>query len=226
MISAVQQIIRIVIVDDHPIVREGIKQIVSPHSDLAIVAEANNGEEALATLRIQPCDVVLLDISLPGINGVEVLKRIRAEHSQLQTLVLSIHPEEIYGMRVLRAGAAGYLTKASMTPQDLVGAIRKVGRGGRYITPTLAEYLACGFQLDRDRESARSILSEREYQTMCLLADGKTVTEIAVALSLSVKTISTYRTRILEKLHFRNNAELMRYAIKEAGVLSPSATTR
>jgi DNA-binding NarL/FixJ family response regulator len=207
--------IRIVIVEDHPVVREGIKQILAADSTFSVVAESSDGEAALNVLRIQACDVVLLDISLPGMNGVEVLKRIRAEHPALPTLALSVHSDEEYGVRMLRSGAAGYLMKGSMTSRDLLTAIRKAIRGERYVSPALAEHLAFAFQFDREQKPARAILSDREYQTMRMLANGKTVGEIAAELCLSAKTVSTYRSRILQKLQFKNNSELIRYAIKE-----------
>lgn len=205
--------LRVVVVDDHPVVREGLKRIISESNELSVAAEASDGEEALQTIRNQPCDVVLLDISLPKKSGLEVLKHVRAEQPRLPILILSMHSEDEYAVRMLRAGASGYLTKES-TGSSLISAIRKVVRGGRYVSPALAERLAFDLQTDSERP-AYEALSDREYQILCMLSAGKTVSEIAGELALSVKTISTYRVRVLEKLRLKNNAELMRYAIKQ-----------
>lgn len=205
--------LRVIVVDDHPVVREGLKRIISESNELSVAAEASDGEEALQTVRNHPCDVVLLDISLPKKSGLEVLKHIRSEQPRLPVLILSMHSEDEYAVRMLRAGASGYLTKES-TSTSLISAIRKVVRGGRYVSPALAERLAFDLQTDADRP-AYEALSDREYQILCMLSGGKTVSEIAAELALSVKTISTYRVRVLEKLRLKNNAELMRYAIKQ-----------
>ena len=167
----------------------------------------------MQVLKSKPCDVVLLDITMPNKSGLDVLKELHAESPRLPVLVLSMHPEDQYAVRVLRAGAAGYLTKET-APVKLVQAIRKVIRGGKYVSPTLAEKLV--YDLDVDTSKApHEVLSDREYQVLCMIASGKTVTDIAEELALSVKTISTYRVRILEKLNMKNNAEITRYAIKE-----------
>ena len=205
--------LRVVVVDDHPVVREGLKRIISESNELSVAAEACDGEEALQTIRNHPSDVVLLDISLPKNSGLEVLKHLRTEQPRLPILILSMHSEDEYAVRMLRAGASGYLTKES-TASSLISAIRKVVRGGRYVSPALAERLAFDLQTDSDRP-AYETLSDREYQILCMLSGGKTVSEIASELTLSVKTISTYRVRVLEKLRLKNNAELMRYAIKQ-----------
>lgn len=204
---------RVLVVDDHPVVREGLKRIIAEGSDLTVAGEASDGEEALTAIRNNPCDVVLLDISLPKKNGLEVLKQLRQEMPRIPVLVLSMHSEDEYAVRMLRAGASGYLTKES-TPTNLVSAIRKVIRGGRYVSTTLAEKLAFDLHSDTDRP-AHELLSDREYQILTMLSSGKTVSEIAAELTLSVKTISTYRVRVLEKLHLKNNAELTRYALKQ-----------
>ena len=204
--------IKVVVVDDHAVVREGLKRIIAESPGMAVTGEASDGHEALSVVRKDPCDVVVLDISMPNKNGLDVLKQLHIDSPRLPVLVLSMHSEDQYAIRVLRAGAAGYLTKES-APGKLVQAIRKVVRGGRYVSPTLAEKLV--FDLDTDlNKAAHEILSDREYQVLCLIASGKTVGEIAEELALSVKTISTYRVRILEKLRMKNNAELTRYAIK------------
>ncbi len=203
---------RIVIADDHAIVREGLKQIIARHSDLAVVAEASSGPELLKKLRTTHCDVVLLDLSMPGRSGLEVLREIRSEHKDLPVLILSVHPEELYAVRAHRAGASGYLTKES-APEQLVEAIRKVSRGGKYVSPSLAERFAVELESDSDKPPHEK-LSDREYQVMCMLASGKTVSGIAEELALSVPSISTYRARILAKMQMRNNAELAHYAIR------------
>jgi two-component system, NarL family, invasion response regulator UvrY len=205
--------IKVCVVDDHAVVREGLKRIIAENPGMAVTSEAGDGHEAIKIIQSEPCDVVLLDITMPNKNGLDVLKQLHSESPRLPVLVLSMHAEDQYAVRVLRAGAAGYLTKES-APAKLVQAIRKVVRGGKYVSPTLAEKLV--FDLDSDATKApHQILSDREYQVLCMIASGKTVTQIADELTLSVKTISTYRVRILEKLSMKNNAELTRYAIKE-----------
>ena len=205
--------IKVVVVDDHAVVREGLKRIVSESGGMVVSGEAADGQEAMRLIKSEPCDVVLLDISMPNKSGLDVLKELHAESPRLPVLVLSMHPEDQYAVHVLRAGAAGYVTKES-APAKLVQAIRKVVRGGKYVSPSLAERLV--FDLGTDTKKApHELLSDREYQVLCLIASGKTVTQIGEVLALSVKTISTYRVRILEKLQMKNNAELTRYAIKE-----------
>ena len=205
--------IKVVVVDDHAVVREGLKRIISENPGMAVTGEAGDGNEAIRVIQSEPCDVVLLDITMPDKSGLDVLKQLHAESPRLPVLVLSMHSEDQYAIRVLRAGAAGYLTKES-APAKLIQAIRKVVRGGKYVTSTLAEKLVVG--LDSDPSKApHQILSDREYQVLCLIASGKTVGQIAEELALSVKTISTYRVRMLEKLNMKNNAELTRYAIKD-----------
>lgn len=205
--------IKVVVVDDHAVVREGLKRIVSESGGMTVTGEAADGHEALRVIKSEPCDVVLLDITMPNKSGLDVLKELHAESPRLPVLVLSMHPEDQYAVRVLRAGAAGYVTKES-APSKLVQAIRKVVRGGKYVSPSLAEKLVFDLGTDMDKP-VHEILSDREYQVMCMIASGKTVTHIAEELALSVKTISTYRVRILEKLRMTNNAEITRYAIKE-----------
>jgi DNA-binding NarL/FixJ family response regulator len=204
--------IRILIVDDHGIVRRGLIQIVSGESDMAVVGEAENAHDMLTFLRNQPCDVVVTDISMPGGTALEALKELKRECPKLPVLVLSMHPEDQYGVRALKLGASGYMTKES-APEELVQAIRKVVAGGRYVSPSLAEQLVFEVATDTGRPPDE-VLSERERQVLCLLASGKSVTQIADELALSVKTISTYRMRILEKMGMKNNAELMHYAIR------------
>ena len=204
--------ISILIADDHAIVREGLKQIVSSQPDMNVSGEAHNAQGVLDLVRARHWDVVVLDINMPGRNGLEVLKELKQQRPNLPVLVLSVHPEEQYGIRVLRSGASGYMNKES-APEELVNAIRKVIRGGKYLTPTLAERLA--FQVaDGSEAPTHEKLSDRELQVLCLIASGKTVSDIAGDLSLSVKTISTYRARILEKMEMKSNAELTRYALE------------
>ena len=204
--------IKVIIADDHPVVRRGLKQILADELDITVVGEANNTQELLKLLCDQHCDVVVLDITMPGRDGLEALKELRRERPKLPVLILSIHPEDQFGLRVLRAGAAGYMTKET-APDELVKAIRKVFAGGKYLSPTLAEKIA--FDLDHDTTKApHEILSDREYTVMCLLASGKTVGEVSRELSLSVKTVSTHRSHILEKMKMKTNAELTHYAIK------------
>jgi two-component system invasion response regulator UvrY len=204
--------IRIFIADDHAIVREGLKQIVTETSDMVVADEASTGHEVLAKVFKSDYDVLVLDITMPGINGLDVLKQVKSQNPRIPILVLSIHPEEQYAVRVLRAGAAGYLTKDS-APDELITAIRKVSMGGKYVTPTLAEKLASDLESGTER-SLHETLSDREYQVLCLIASGKTGTEIGEELFLSEKTVSTYRSRILEKMNMKSNAELIHYAIK------------
>jgi two-component system invasion response regulator UvrY len=203
--------IKILIADDHAIVRRGLKQIVSEQPDMIVGGEAENAREVLEMVRSNNWNVIVLDINMPGRSGLEVLKELKREHPKLPVLVLSVHPEDQYGIRMLKAGAAGYLTKDS-APDELVSAIRKVNRGGKYVSPSLAETLVLELGVETDRPR-HTILSDREYQVMMMIASGKTVSEIGEELSLSVKTISTYRARVLDKMRMRTNAELTHYAI-------------
>jgi two-component system invasion response regulator UvrY len=203
--------IRILIADDHAIVRHGLKQIIEDSGEMRVVAEAGSGIEALRKIRETDCDVVLLDISMPDMSGIDVLKQSHAERPQLPILILSIYPEDQYATRLIKAGAAGYMTKES-APAEVVQALLRVAGGKKYISPAVAEMLANELGTDENKLPHQT-LSDREYQIFLLLASAKTVTEIADALALSVKTISTYRSRILEKMNLHNNAELMRYAI-------------
>lgn len=195
--------IRILIADDHSIFRHGLKQILEESGVASVVAEASSGNEVMQWLRANDCEVLLLDISMPGMNGFDVLKLVREEKPLLPALVLSIYAEDQYAVRMIEAGAFGYMTKES-APAEVVEAVCCVAEGRPYITPVVKKLLAA------QRDEA---LSEREYQIFLLLASAQTVSEIAQALSLSVNTISTYRKRILEKMHLQNNAELMHYAI-------------
>ena len=204
--------IKILIADDHAIVRKGLKQIIAETTDMLVADEACDGQEVLSKLRKDSFDMLLLDISMPGRTGLDILRELKAENPKLPVLVLSMYPEEQYAVRVLKAGASGYLTKES-APDELIAAIRKVSTGKRYVTPSLAEKLAFNLQADSDKPLHEN-LSDREYQVMCMIASGRTVGEIAEKLSLSAKTISTYRARILEKMKMKNNAEITHYAIQ------------
>ena len=204
--------IRVLIADDHAIVRQGLKKILDESPDIKIVAEHANGADALRWIRANDCDVALLDIAMPGRSGIDVLKQLHEEKPKLPVLILSIYPEDQYAVRLIKAGADGYLTKES-APEVVMEAVRRVAAGKKYISPAVAEMLANEFGT-QEGKLPHETLSDREYQIFLLLASARTVSEIANALSLSVKTVSTYRTRILEKMQLRNNAELMRYAVE------------
>ncbi len=204
--------IRVLIADDHPIVRQGLKGILADEPDMAVVSEAGDSREVLALVDRNIYDIVVLDITMPGRGGLEVLKDIKERRPALPVLILSMHPEEHYGIRALKAGASGYLTKKS-APEKLVEALRKIVSGRKYISSELAEKLV--YAADRNaKEISHETLSDREYQVMCMIASGKSVSEIARDLSLSVKTISSHRLRILKKMDLRSNAELTHYAVK------------
>lgn len=204
--------IRVLIADDHPIVRQGLKQILSQEPEFSVCGEAQTSQDVLDLIRKQSWDVVILDISMPGRGGLDVLKDIKRERPKLPVLILSMHPEDQYAIRALRAGASGYVTKES-APEELVSAVRKIIRGGKYISPTLAERLALEIEAPTEKPP-HELLSDREYQVLVMIASGKTVSQIADELSLSVKTISTYRARLLEKMKMKTNAELTHYAIE------------
>lgn len=204
--------VRVLIADDHAILRRGLRQIIEETEDLKVVGEAESSAEALQQMRSQPCEVVLLDISMPDRNGMDTLGIIKKDHPKVAVLMLSTHPENQYAVRALRGGASGYLTKQS-APAQLVNAIRQVATGKKYVTPAVAEELAKHVSNDQDR-APHELLSNREYQTMCLIAGGRTVTEIGLQLSLSAKTVSVYRARVLAKLGVTSNAAIAHYAIK------------
>ena len=204
--------IKILIADDHPIVRQGLKQILLEEFERPVLGEAQNCQEVLELVQKQDWDVVVLDISMPGRGGLEVLKELKQARPKLPVLILSLHPEDQYAVRALRAGAAGYMTK-EVAPEELVKTIKKIREGGKYVSPTLAEKIA--FDLEKETGNLlHETLSDREYQVMMLIASGKKLSEIAEELSLSVKTIGTYRTRILEKMKMKTNAELTFYAVR------------
>jgi two-component system invasion response regulator UvrY len=204
--------IRALIADDHAVVRQGLKQILGDTPEMVVAGEATTGQEVLDKIRAETWDVVVLDISMPDRSGLDVLKQLRSERPKLPVLVLSMHSEDQYAVRVLKAGASGYLTKDS-APDELVKAIRKVVSGGRYVSSFLAEKLAFEIGTDSSR-LPHETLSDREFQVLRLIAAGESVTEIAAELCLSVKTVSTYRARMLEKMNLTTNAELMHYAMQ------------
>lgn len=204
--------IRVIIADDHPVVRLGIKRILEEQADMQVVAEAANGHELLQKIEQLPCECVLLDIGMPGRDGLETLAFLRRAYAKLPVLILSVYPEDQFGPRVLKAGAAGYMNKETACEQ-LVQAIRKVCAGGKYVSPALAEKIANDLAADSSL-SPHERLSDREYQVMRLIASGKTVGEVARELCLSEKTISTHRARILEKMEMNTNAQLTYYAIR------------
>ncbi|MCA9483809.1 MAG: response regulator transcription factor [Nitrospina sp.] len=204
--------IRVVIADDHAIVRKGLVQIIAETRDLDLVGQAEDGHQLLKLIEDQRPDVAVMDINMPGKTGWDVMLQLKSEKRKVPVIVLSISAKEDYAIKFIQVGAAGYLSKAS-APEQLVEAIRKVAGGGKYITPELAEQLA--FQLDQDAEKEpHERLSPREFQILCLLASGKTVSVIAGELGLSVPTVSTHRARILEKTGLKNNAELTHYAFR------------
>lgn len=207
-----KHMIKVLIADDHPVVREGLKQIISKATDMVIGGEALNGQEVLDKIAAERWDVIVLDLNMPGRDGFEVLKEIRREFPKLPVLILSIYPEEQMGVRVLRAGASGFLGKES-APKELINAIRKIHTGSKFVSPSLAEKLAVAVEVNTDQEPHKR-LSNREYQVFCLIASGKSINEIADQLSLSDKTIRTYRERLMEKMNLKNDVELTHYAIQ------------
>ncbi|HTG02342.1 MAG TPA: response regulator transcription factor [Nitrospirota bacterium] len=203
---------RILIADDHAIFREGLKQILEDYDDLEIIDEASRGQEVLDKVAKKDYDLLLLDIAMPGLSGLDTLKLLKVQKPRLRVLILSMYPEEQYAVRAIKAGASGYITKASAS-EELIEAIRKVSQGGRYISASITEKLL--FEPGQEPERPpHERLSDREYQILCLIGRGKTVGEIAEALGLSVKTVSTHRVHILEKMDMKNNAELTNYTIK------------
>jgi DNA-binding NarL/FixJ family response regulator len=212
MSISASQTIRVLITDGHAILREGLKQIIGSGANLIVVGEAETGLQAIQRVREGGIDVLLLDISLPDRNGIEVLKVIKKECPSLAVLILTMHREDQYAIRAIKAGASGYLNKQS-APAELVNAVREIASGRKYITAVLAQELANQIAGDTER-APHDTLSDREYQTLTLIASGKTVGNIADELALSVKTISMYRSRLLQKMKMRHNAELTHYAIR------------
>jgi DNA-binding NarL/FixJ family response regulator len=205
--------IRILIADDHAILRAGLKHLLSDTPDIVVAGEASNGTEALALVRSTPCDAVLLDMTMPGRSGIELIRQLKAEKPKLPLLILSMHKEDIYAVRALRAGASGYLCKDNAESQ-LVEAIRKVAGGGLYINQAVAERLAQEMVGGSAAAKPHTQLSDREYQVFQDIVAGRGVTEIGQRLNLSVKTVSTHKSRIMQKMGFANTAELIQYAVK------------
>lgn len=203
---------KVLIADDHAIFREGLKQVIATSDDMCVTGEATDGQEVLRMVREQEFDLVVLDVSMPGRSGLDVLAELKALRPNLPVVVLSMHPEEQYAVRAYRSGAAGYITKGS-PPRELLDALHKALSGKKYVSPALAEALVSGLSLNAE-PALHSELSNREFQIICLIASGKTVSIIARELCLSVKTISTHRANILRKMNLRNSAELTRYAIE------------
>ncbi|MBI5436697.1 MAG: response regulator transcription factor [Nitrosomonadales bacterium] len=205
-------IIKVLVADDHALIRKGLKQILDDTSDIRVTGEAETGMQAITMARDNKYDMALLDITLPDKHGIDVLRQLKLQCPGLPILILSMHPDEQYAMRSIRAGAAGYMNKQS-APSQLVTAIRQVASGRKYISSTLAEQLANDLAKDSPQEVSHQILSNREYQTLCLMASGKSLSEMADIMSLSAKTVSVYRARMLEKMGFKNNAAAVRYAL-------------
>jgi len=204
--------IRVLLADDHAVVRAGLREILTDAGDITVAGEATNGQEVMVQIRGQDFDVAVLDMSMPGRSGIDLIKQVKSEKPKLRILILSMHSEQQYAVRALKAGASGYLTKESAA-DELVAAIRRIAAGGAYVTPETAERLA----LDANRASdapPHTLLSDREFQVFQLIAKGSAVGEIAKQLSLSVKTVSTHKTRVLEKMGLANQAELIRYALE------------
>ena len=210
MKASTEKIIKIIIADDHPLFRRGLKHALEETPDIEVIGEASNGDNLLSMIKSNNLDMVLLDISMPGKSGLDLLKQLKSEYSKLPILILSVYPEEQYAVRFIKAGASGYLTKESAA-EKLAEAIRKIAAGGKYASTAIIEKLAFDFS-DSDKP-LHETLSDREYQVFGMISIGKSLTEIGVDLSLSVKTISTHRTRILEKMKMKKNAELIHYAI-------------
>lgn len=204
--------IRVLIADDHPIVRQGLRRIVEADSGMEIAAEAGDAEALFQALDTVATDLILLDVSMPGQPFLDTLRAVREKHPTVRVLVLSVHPEDQWAVRALRAGASGYLTK-DRSPDQLIEAIQRVHRGGKYVSPSLAEHLAAHLDTNGDRPP-HELLSDREFEVMRRLGSGLTVSQIAAELSISAKTVSTYRTRIFEKMAVETNADLVRYAAR------------
>jgi DNA-binding NarL/FixJ family response regulator len=204
--------IKIIIADDHAIFREGLRQILEDVPDLEVAGEASHGPELLEKIAHNDYNLLILDIAMPGLSGLDILKQLKSQKKMLRVLVLSMYPEEQYAIRAIKAGASGYLTKASAS-EELIAAIRKISKGGRYISSSIAERLLFELEPEGDRP-LHERLSDREYQILCLIASGKTVRGIADKLNLSVKTISTHRVHILEKMKMKTNAQLTNYTLK------------
>lgn len=204
---------KIILVDDHELIREGLKKVLNKESDIEVVGEASGSEEMFDLLNNNEVDIIVLDISLPGRSGLDLISEIKNQFNDVKILILSMHPEERFAVRALRAGASGYLTKGSAS-KLFIEAIRKIKNGGKYISAELAEHLAFELEVDHNKP-LHETLSNREFEVMRLIAEGKTVSEIAEILCISVNTVTSYRSRILEKMKMKSNAEIIRYAIEQ-----------
>ncbi len=205
--------IRVIVADDHPLLRAGLVSVLNASSDLRVVGEAGNGAEVLRSIRDVAFDVLLLDVSMPGKSGLDLMRQIRKDHVRMPILIVSSHPEDQYALRAIKAGASGYVTKMS-APADLVTAVRTVATGRKFITPALAELLADHVERPDDGTPHES-LSDREFQTLKMIAAGHSLTHIAEVLCISVKTVSVYRSRVLEKMRMKSNVELTRYVVEQ-----------
>ena len=205
--------LKVLVADDFPLIRRGVRDLLVEGFQGAKIGEAANFHEMLELLRRKPWDVAVMDISMPGMNGLDALKQVKQEFPDLPVLIFSMHPEEQYAIRMFKAGADGYLNKSS-APEELVKAIKKVHEGGKYVSPSLGEALAFTVNPGAEKDP-HQLLSDREYEVLCLIGSGKTISQIAETMNLSVTTISTYRARILEKMRMKTNAELARYAIQK-----------
>ena len=205
--------LKVLVVDDFPLFRRGVRDLVCEGFRDAKIGEAGNSQEMLELLRRKPWDVAVMDISMPGMNGLDALKQVRQEFPELPVLILSMYPEDQYAVRMFKAGADGYLLKSS-APEELVKAIKKVYGGGKYVSPSLGEALVFTVKPGAEK-NPHELLSDREYEVLCRIGSGETVSKIADAMNLSITTISTYRARILEKMRMKTNAELTRYAIQQ-----------
>ncbi len=210
--------LRVLIADDHPVVRQGVKQILAEELELEQFGEARNAKEVLDNVSRKKWDILILDINLPDMNGLEILRQLKKIHPDLPVLVLTVFDEDQIAIRVLKAGAAGFVTKETM-PNELIAAVKKIHSGGRYVSPSLAEKLVFNIYAE-DEKPVHHRLSNREYQVICLIAAGKSVKQIAEELYLSIQTIRTYRTRILENMEMKTDAELIHYSIQH-GLIHP-----
>jgi DNA-binding NarL/FixJ family response regulator len=211
--------IKVLIADDHPLARRGLRDIFEDEDDIEVAGEAENGRLMLEQLRQGTYDVVMMDLSMPGLSGLDLLKQLKSEKPRLPVLVVTMHPERRYAVRALKAGASGYINKGS-APEEILAAVRKLAQGGKYASSSLTESLVRRID-EPDDKAPHELLSDREFQVLCMIASGMTVSEIAHKLSLSVNTISTYRTRILTKMDMENNAQLTQYAISAKLVETP-----
>ncbi|MCZ7602861.1 MAG: response regulator transcription factor [Melioribacteraceae bacterium] len=204
---------RIILVDDHELIREGLKKVIAKESDIDVIGEAQNADEMFELLSKNKIDIVILDITLPGRSGLDLISEIKTHYPDTRILILSMHPEDRFAVRALRAGAFGFITKGTAS-KILIEALRKIADGRKYITPTLAEHLALELDVDHDKPLHEN-LSNREFEVMRLIAEGKSVSEIAEMLFISVNTVTSYRSRIMEKMKMKTNAEIIRYAIEQ-----------